>query len=66
MKVNSMVVTAEGYEAKVISDLNGSANVLKNVVVVELQDKDKTKVVMKLKTLECVTIPEEVRRELNR
>ncbi|MBO0487003.1 hypothetical protein [Vagococcus fluvialis] len=66
MKINSMLVTAEGYEAKVITDLNGSANVLKNVVVVELKDKDKTKVVMKLKTLECLTIPEEVRRELNR
>lgn len=66
MKVNSMVVTAEGYEAKVITDLNGSANVLKNVVVIELQDKDKTRVVMKLRTLECVSIPEGVKNELNR
>lgn len=66
MKVSSMVVTAEGYEAKIITDLSGATNVLKNVVVIELQDKDKTRVVMKLKNLECVTIPEEVRKELNR
>ncbi|MDT2834391.1 hypothetical protein P7H70_10120 [Vagococcus carniphilus] len=66
MKVNSMIVTAEGYEAKVITDLNGSNNVLKNTIAIELQDKEKTRVVMLLKNRECVSIPEEVRRELNR
>ena len=66
MKINSMLVTAEGYDAKVITDLNGSNNVLKNTIAIELQDKEKTRVVMLLKNRECVSIPEEVRRELDR